>query len=114
MSDAREDGITPLTDADAGIHPLRDNDTSIDPDPTLDPAQAEWDRTTALDDGISPEDLDVETRTGDDPALIPADDDEIPATDLPGWEVQPETQGTDPVDAELGDEGQGDLAPEDL
>ncbi|APH43551.1 hypothetical protein BMW26_00200 [Microbacterium sp. 1.5R] len=26
---------------------------------------------------------------------------------------QPETQGDDPVDAELGDDGQGDLAPED-
>ncbi len=26
---------------------------------------------------------------------------------------QPETQGDDPIDAELGDDGQGDLAPED-
>jgi hypothetical protein len=94
-----------LGDADAGIQPLRDNDTSIEPDPTLDPAQAEWDRTAAIDEGISPDDLHEGTRTGDD---------QIPATDLPGWEVQPETQGTDPVEAELGDEGQGDLAPEDL
>ncbi|MEI3868363.1 hypothetical protein FBY40_3131 [Microbacterium sp. SLBN-154] len=28
--------------------------------------------------------------------------------------LQPETQGEDPVAAELGEEGQGDLAPEDL
>lgn len=40
--------------------------------------------------------------------------DEIPASDLPPESVQPETQGLDPVAAELGDEGQGDLAPEDL
>ncbi|MFJ4172574.1 hypothetical protein [Microbacterium sp. NPDC089696] len=26
---------------------------------------------------------------------------------------QPETQGEEPLDAELGDDGQGDLAPED-
>jgi hypothetical protein len=114
MSNAPEDGTAASTDADPGIQPLRDNDTSIEPDPALDPAQAEWDRTTALDEGVSPDDLDTATRTGDDPALIPSDEDQIPATDLPGWAVQPETQGTDPVDAELGDEGQGDLAPEDL
>jgi hypothetical protein len=29
-------------------------------------------------------------------------------------EAQPETQGEDPFEAELGDEGKGDLAPEDL
>ncbi|MEU1971014.1 hypothetical protein ABZ477_05125 [Microbacterium sp. NPDC019599] len=28
-------------------------------------------------------------------------------------EYMPETQNTDPLEAELGDEGQGDLAPED-
>ena len=28
--------------------------------------------------------------------------------------LQPESQGEDPVIAELGDEGQGDLAPEDI
>ena len=99
---------------DPDTQPLRDGDTSIEPDPALDPAQAEWDRTTALDNGMRPEDLDVQTQTGDDPAQLPADDDDIPASDLPGWAVQPETQGTDPVDAELGEDGQGDLAPEDL
>jgi|GEM_PF-5682376 len=30
------------------------------------------------------------------------------------YDDQPDTQGTDPLDAELGEEGQGDLAPEDV
>ncbi|MDH6182411.1 hypothetical protein M2152_002593 [Microbacteriaceae bacterium SG_E_30_P1] len=29
-------------------------------------------------------------------------------------EAQPDTQGEDPLEAELGEDGQGDLAPEDL
>lgn len=29
-------------------------------------------------------------------------------------EAQPDTQGEEPLDAELGPDGQGDLAPEDL
>lgn len=50
---------------------------------------------------------------------LPTDSDnphgaDIPPADLPDESVQPETQGTEPVDAELGDDGQGDLAPEDL
>ena len=96
-----------------GIQPLRDNDTSIEPDATLDPAQAEWDRTIALDEGRDPDAVEV-TATGADPAEIPRDDDEIPAADLPSEEAQPETQGDDPLAAELGEDGQGDLAPEDL
>lgn len=78
-------------------------DTSIDPEG--DAAQAEWD---GLDVDEGP------TATGADPAEIPADDDEIPAEDLPGSEVQPGTQDHDPLEAALGDDGQGDLAPEDL
>lgn len=54
------------------------------------------------------------SRTGRDPAELPADNDEIPHDDLPGEAEQPETQGVSPTLAELGDEGQGDLAPEDL
>lgn len=105
---------TPSDAADApAVQPLRDRDTSIEPDPTVDPAQAEWDRTTALDEGADPADLDAETATGDDPDQIPSDEDDIPASDLPGVSAQPETQGDDPLDAELGDDGQGDLAPED-
>ena len=41
-------------------------------------------------------------------------DTEIPLTDLPSDQEQPESQGDEPVEAELGEEGQGDLAPEDL
>ena len=32
---------------------------------------------------------------------------------FPADVAQPETQGDDPLEAELGDDGQGDLAPED-
>lgn len=111
MSDSRD---TPATSDAAGVQPLRDGDTSIEPDPAADPAQAEWDRTTALDEGASADDLDPATATGDDPAHLEAPDDEIPAEDLAaGWQ-QPESQGDDPVIADLGEDGQGDLAPEDL
>lgn len=39
---------------------------------------------------------------------------EIPAEDLQGSQSQPESQGEDPVIAELGEEGEGDLSPEDV
>ncbi|MBA8817187.1 hypothetical protein FHX48_002285 [Microbacterium halimionae] len=79
------------------IQPLRDNDTSIETDPAEDPAQAEWDQTASFDEGADP-----------------VEDAEIPAAALPNRAIQPETQGDNPVAAELGEEGQGDLAPEDL
>jgi hypothetical protein len=107
-------GIPPAPDGQVGVQPLRDEDTSIEPDPTLDPAQVEWDRTTALDEGFSPDDIDEQTATGDDPAQLSDERDEIPAADLPGSVFQPETQGLDPNEAQLGEDGQGDLAPEDL
>lgn len=114
MSDNLPPEVPPAPDGQPGMQPVRDRDTSIEPDPARDPAQAEWDRTEALDQGVSPDDLAAATATGDDPAQIPADDDEVPAADLPGEAFQPETQGESPEVAELGDEGQGDLAPEDL
>lgn len=89
--------------------PIEGTDTSVTPN---DPAQAEWDRTTAIDEGLNPDD--VSTATGGDPAEIPADDDDIPADDLVTDLEQPDTQGTLPLEAELGDDGQGDLSPEDL
>ena len=49
----------------------------------------------------------------DQDAQYPASD-EIPSTDLPDSTDQPETQGADPLAAELGEDGEGDLAPEDL
>lgn len=88
---------------------IEGNDTTVTPN---DPAQAEWDRTAALDAGLDPDA--VATATGDDPAQIPADGDDIPAADLATDFEQPDTQGTEPLAAELGEDGQGDLAPEDL
>ncbi|MBT9607294.1 sugar ABC transporter ATPase [Microbacterium sp.] len=98
----------------ADAQPLRDGDTSVEADPSRDPAQAEWDATTALDEGVDPADLDPATATGADPAEIPAEDSDIPLEDLHPTGTGTDSQGQDPGVVELGDEGQGDLAPEDL
>ncbi|HKP08230.1 MAG TPA: sugar ABC transporter ATPase [Microbacterium sp.] len=111
MSDNLPADIPPAPDGQVGVQPIRDGDTSIEPDPALDPAQAEWDRTTARDAGIS--DDDGATATGDDPAHLPSDDEDVPRSDLPPEGAQPETQGLPPELADLGEAGQGDLAPED-
>ncbi|MGV9194488.1 sugar ABC transporter ATPase [Microbacterium sp. MC2] len=105
------DNLPQPGEPDPGIQPLQGRDTTIEPDPNRDPAQAEWDRTTAADDGV---DLDVETATGADPAEIPAAADDVPAADRHADAAQPETQGAEPIAAELGEDGEGDLAPEDL
>lgn len=78
---------------------------------TPDPAQEEWERTQAIDEGREP---DLATATGRDPDEIPDPEDEIPFEDLHDQAAQPETQGDEPVSAELGEDGQGDVAPEDL
>lgn len=113
MSTPNDDASFTTSD-DTAMQALRDNDASIEADPALDPAQAEWDRTTALDEGADPADFGLDTQTGADPDEIPGDDDQIPASDLPTDEMQPDTQGDDPLEAELGEDGQGDLSPEDL
>ena len=95
----------------AGVQPLRDRDTSIEPDPERDPAQADGDRTNARDAGVS--DDDAATATGDDPAHLASDEDDVPRSDLPTEGAQPETQGLPPELADQGKTGQGDLAPED-
>lgn len=97
-----------------GVQPVRDRDATAPDDPADDPAQAEWDQTTALDEGDIEEVPDPVTETGRDPAELPDPADEIPSVDLPGSQSQPESQGEDPVIADLGDEGEGDLAPEDV
>jgi len=119
MSNAFNDDLArPAAAEDAGVQPLRDGDATSEADPALDPAQQEWDRTEAIDDaleaGVDPAELDTATATSDDPAHLPSDEDEIPAEDLPAGRAQPETQGQDPVIAELGEDGEGDLADEDL
>ena len=97
------------------VQPLRDGDTSIEPDPAADPAQVEWDLTTAVDEGADLDDLLPATATGDDPDQIPSDDDEVPAVDAhPPREFAPDSQGEDPDVVAIDEEGQGDLAPEDL
>ncbi|MDZ8171674.1 hypothetical protein [Microbacterium xanthum] len=48
------------------------------------------------------------------PDQTPGDIEQIPTDDLPDDLPQPETQGEDPVVAELGEEGEGDLSPGDL
>ncbi|GAB2569183.1 sugar ABC transporter ATPase [Leucobacter ruminantium] len=96
----------------APVQPLGDEDATAQDPSQMDPAQAEWDRMAALDGGAPADESD--SATGGDPAEIPDAGDEIPAEDLPSSESQPETQGEDPVIAELGEEGEGDLTPEDL
>ncbi|GAA4785847.1 sugar ABC transporter ATPase [Microbacterium gilvum] len=92
------------TDDPDAIRPVRDAESTAYADPSDDPAQAEW-------EGRAPE---PGTATGADPAEIPDEADEIPAADLPRGEEQPETQEADPIVADLGEDGEGDLAPEDL
>lgn len=100
------------SDADE-VQPLRDRDATALEDPSDDPAQTEWEQSESRG-GAAPENSpDEGTATGRDPDEIPAADDEIPFEDLPASETQPETQGADPVIADLGEEGEGDLAPED-
>lgn len=111
MSNDLPADIPRAPDGQVGVQPIRDRDTSIEPDPTRDPAQVDWDRTTAEDAGTY--EAATATATGDDPAHLPSDDDDVPRQDLPPASFQPETQGVTPEDAELGDTGQGDLAPED-
>lgn len=118
MSNAFNDDIHRQTAGTPGVQPLQGNDTSIEPDPAADPAQREWDRTEAADAaieaGVDPSTLDTATATGDDPAHLATDDTEIPADDLPSDLAQPETQGGDPLIAELGEEGEGDISDEGL
>lgn len=92
-----------MSDPNQPLHepnePLRDGDSTTSPGP--DAAQREWESPVDPEEPV--------TSTLDD---VPWDED-VPLQDLPPEEAQPESQGEDPVTAALGDEGQGDLAPED-
>lgn len=101
------DGVSEVG-ADA-VQPLRDADATAVGD-GRDPAQAEWEQTTALDEGTSEDGL----ATGADPDELAAPDDEVPAEDLPGSALQPESQGTDPLLADIGEDGEGDLGTGDI
>jgi hypothetical protein len=70
---------------------------------------------------ISPEDAPLGDTTVGDTAAADAEFEGRPLTDGADEEqtyvdpdVQPESQGDDPVVAELGEEGEGDLSPEDI
>ncbi|QBE49524.1 sugar ABC transporter ATPase [Leucobacter triazinivorans] len=99
------------------LAPLGDRDATATEPAADDPAQREWEAAAPLDDaGADASDA------ASAPAPIPApgsdvaaggDQSEVPAADLPTSESQPESQGEDPVVAELGDDGEGDLAPGD-
>lgn len=92
-----------------------ERDTSVTADPLDDPAQREWERVGSDAEATGTGGLGTDvTGTGADPAEIPDDEDQVPVEDLPGFEVQPESQGEDPELADLGPEGQGDVSPEDL
>lgn len=104
-------GMTDDAGSSVPHQPLSDNDTSMAPNPDADPAQAEWDGRL-IETGAPL--AEPATATGADPAEIPADDDDIPATDVRAGLDQPESQGESPLIADLGDEGEGDLSPEDL
>lgn len=108
--DDRADDTRISTDPEA-IQPIRDGEATSFADPSDDPAQAEWERTIAADSGA---DLDTPTATGADPDELPADDDEVPRADQPISELQPESQESDPLLAELGDDGEGDLSVNDV
>ena len=101
-------------EATVGAQPVAGRDTTIEQDPAADSAQAEWEMTQRRDEG-DPDVLDPSpAATGDDPDQIPGDIDQIPVDDLPGRAGQPDSQGEDPVVAELGEEGEGDIGPADL
>lgn len=71
----------------------------------LDPNDAPTEDTTVGDTEAA--DAEFEGR----PLDIPADD---PEETYAATDIQPESQGQDPVVVELGEEGEGDLSPADL
>lgn len=105
MTDSARD---PLEEADTveQIAPIEGAEPTVDPQRSSEDGSVE-DAAVDTDPDIQPD--------GERPAE-PASDQQNPAAQ-PGAaqasEVQPETQGDDPLSADLGEEGQGDLAPED-
>ncbi|WP_241245776.1 sugar ABC transporter ATPase [Microbacterium sp. 4R-513] len=101
LANQTEDAGT-LADGAEGTNSSAVSDSSI----------ADYDDGTADTDGADAEDPDIlavdtdeysdEPHMGSVPRVLGED------------EYMPDTQGEDPIYAELGDEGQGDLAPEDL
>lgn len=104
-----------MNEPDSGETRRRDDAEATAPDGAVeDPAQAEWERTEAVEEGATQEELDGTTATGRDPDEFAAADDVIPGDDPHGDEPQPESQGEEILLAEVGDDGEGDLSPEDV
>lgn len=101
------DGLTEVNDFDE-VQPIRDTDATTMDDPTADAAQAEWEREAALD-GTTIEDDRVLPAPRTDSAEAGTDE----PIDRTGDEALPESQGDAPLLADLGEDGEGDLSPED-
>jgi len=104
---------TPAGDATPGSDSLAADDRDLSADESRgDGTQA--DDIEDSDDGEEPD--------PDEPDVLSVDPDEYSNQPHMGSvprllgedEYMPDTQGSDPIYAELGEEGQGDLAPEDL
>lgn len=108
--DVNDPGTHIVDDPDA-IQPVNGGEATAYADPADDPAQAEWERTEALDAG---EDIDDATATGADPDELASDEDQVPREDQPDSGLQPESQAEDPLVVDLGEDGEGDLGPNDV
>jgi hypothetical protein len=108
--DVNDPRIHIVEDPDA-IQPVNGAEATAHVDPADDPAQAEWERTQAVDAG---EDIDGATATGADPDEIESQEDQIPRLDQPTSDLQPESQAGDPLIVDLGEDGEGDLGPNDV
>jgi hypothetical protein len=106
-----QDRPTHIVEDPDAVQPTSEGEATSYADPSDDPAQAEWERTEALDAG---EDVDADTATGADPDEIESDEDQIPRIDQPDSDLQPESQDEDPLIVDLGEDGEGDLGPNDV
>jgi hypothetical protein len=86
-------------------------DTTVDDEATLAATQDD----TTLDDPLMNDAAIQETfLDGSDDESTPEEREDIPLQDLHALDAdQPVTQGDSPIEAALGEDGQGDLAPED-
>jgi hypothetical protein len=86
-------------------------DTTVDDDASL---AATQDDTTLDDPTMNDEAVRAAALLEPDDESVPDQREDIPAQDAHALDAdQPGTQGESPVEAALGEDGQGDLAPED-
>lgn len=107
MTDSARD---PLEEADVveQIAPIEGADSTVDPQRSSEDGSVE-DATVDIDP-----DVQVSGERPSDSAAASGQHNPAAQPDAePASDVQPETQGEDPLHADLGETGQGDLAPED-